>query len=74
MIREVVSKFVTKMDYPVKEAVSYLLKRTRNSYKNATAHLPKPEWNPLLRISEHTGRGKTDLIREVVRRDLDRTR
>jgi len=74
MIREAVSKFVTKMDYPVKVAASYLPKRTRNRYKNVTAYLPKPEWNLLLKISERTGRCKTDLIREVLRRYLNRTR
>jgi len=46
--------------------VSYLPGATRDNYKSVTAYFPRFDWNLVIRISERTGRGKTELIREAL--------
>ena len=66
MIRQAVSQFVGKKDHPLNIATSYLPKGTRDNYRGVTAYLPKSEWDLLVRISQNTGRCKTELVREAV--------
>ena len=66
IIREAVSKFVRKKDFPYSVAISYLTKGTRDKYTSVSAYFHRSDWNLLERISKNTGRPKTELVREAV--------
>ena len=66
IIREAVSKFVRKKDFPVSTTASYLPKRTRDKYTSVSAYFPRSDWDLLERISKNTGECKTELIRQAV--------
>jgi predicted DNA-binding protein len=66
IVREAVSKFVRKKDFPVSTAVSYLAKGTRNRYKSVSAYFPRSEWILLKEITNNTAKCKTELIRQAV--------
>ncbi len=66
MIREAVSEFVRKKDYSISTRSSYLPKASRDSYRTTTAYFARAEWDLLVRISQNTGRCKTELVREAV--------
>ena len=66
IIREAVSEFLKKKDFPAGTALSSLPKRTRNRYKSVSAYFPRSDWSLLASISKQTGRCKTHLIREAV--------
>ncbi len=66
IIREAVSEFLKKKDFPTDTTVSSLAKRTRNRYKSVSAYFPRSDWNLLEEISKETGRCKTHLIRKAV--------
>ena len=66
IIREAVAKFISKKDYPIIAAASYLPKGTRNKYKSVSAYFLKSDWNLLKGISRNTGRSKTELVRQAV--------
>ena len=66
IIREAVSGFVKKKDFPVSTAVSFLARGTRNRYKSVSAYFARPDWNLLEKISKNTGECKTELIRQAV--------
>ncbi len=66
IIREAVSGFVKKKDFPVSAVASYLPKRTRDKYKSVSAYFARSDWNLLAEISKNTRRPKTELVREAV--------
>ena len=66
IIREAVSKFVRKKDFPVSTTASYLPKRTRDKYKSVSAYFVRSDWNLLEGISKNTGECKSELIRHAV--------
>ncbi len=66
IIREAVSEFVQKKDFPANTTVSSLARGTRNRYKSVSAYFCTSDWNLLQRISKNTGRPKTELVREAV--------
>ena len=66
IIREAVSKFVKKKDFPVNTTASYLPKRAKDKYKSVSAYFPRLDWNLLAEISKNTGESKTELIRQAV--------
>jgi len=66
IIREAVSGFVKKRDFPVSTVASYLPKRTRDKYKSVSAYFPRSDWNLLEKISKNTGECKSELIRQAV--------
>jgi len=66
IIREAVSGFAKKKDFPVSTTASHLAKGTRDKYKSVSAYLPRSDWHLLQRISKNTGRFKTELIREAI--------
>jgi len=66
IIREAVSKFVRKKDFPISATASYLPKGTRDKYKSVSAYFPRSDWNLLAEVSKNTRRPKTELIRQAV--------
>ena len=66
IIREAVSGFVKKKDFPVSTTASYLAKRTRDKYKAVSAYFSRSDWDLLEEISKNTERCKTELIRQAV--------
>jgi len=66
IIREAVSGFVKKRDFPVSTVASHLAKRTRDKYKAVSAYFLRSDWNLLAEIAENTGKCKTDLVRQAV--------
>ncbi len=66
IIREAVCGFVRKKDFPACTTVSYLPKGTRGKYKSVSAYLARSDWSLLERISDNTGKCKTELIRQAV--------
>jgi len=66
IIREAVSKFVRKKDFPYSVAISYLPKGTRDKYESVSAYFVRSDWNLLEEISKNTGSSKTELVREAV--------
>jgi len=66
IIREAVSKFVRKKDFPYSVAISYLPKGTRDRYRSVSAYFPRPDWCLLERISKNTEKCKTELVRQAV--------
>ena len=66
IIREAVSKFVKKKDFPVSTTSSHLPKGTRDEYKSVSAYFPRSDWNLLAEVSKNTRRPKTELIRQAV--------
>ena len=66
MIREAVSKFVRKKDFPVSTTASYLPKGTRDKHKAVSAYFVRSDWRLLKEIAENTGECKTELIRKAV--------
>ena len=66
IIREAVSKFLRKKDFPSNTAISYLPKGTRDKYKSVSVYFVKSDWNLLAEISKNTGECKSELIREAV--------
>ena len=66
IIREAVSQFVRKKDFPYSAAISYLPKGTRDRYKSVSAYFLRSDWNLLEEISKNTGECKSELIREAV--------
>jgi len=66
IIREAVSKFVKKRDFPFSVAVSHLPKGTRDKYIAVSAYSPRSDWDLLERISENTEECKSELIRQAV--------
>jgi len=66
LIREALSSFIKKREHPVSTLPSFLPASTKDKYKTLTAYFPQHEWNLLQRISENTGRCKTELLRKAV--------
>ncbi len=66
IIREAVSKFVKKRDFPCSVAISYLPRGTRDKYKSVSAYFARSDWNLLENISKNTGECKSKLIRQAV--------
>ncbi len=66
IIREAVCRFVKKRDFPVSTTASYLPKGSIDKYKSVSAYFTRPDWDLLERISENTGKCKTELIRQAV--------
>ena len=66
IIREAVSEFVRKKDFPYSVVISYLPKGTRDKYKSVSAYFARSDWSLLEKISKNTGRCKTELIREAI--------
>jgi len=56
IIREAVSKFAKKKDFPVSTTASYLPKGTKGKYKSVSAYFARSDWNLLEKISRNTGR------------------
>jgi len=44
IIREAVSRFVKKQDFPLSTSVSHLPKGTRDRYKSVSAYFPRSDW------------------------------
>jgi predicted DNA-binding protein len=72
IIREAVSRFVKKRDFPVNTAVSYLARGTENRYKSVSAYFPRSDWGLLEEISKNTGDCKTELIKQAVDEYLEK--
>ena len=70
IIREAVSEFVRKKDFPVSTTASYLPERTRDKYKSASAYFPRSDRALLEKISKNTGECNTKLIRQAVKEYL----
>jgi predicted DNA-binding protein len=66
IIREAVSKFVRKKDFPYSVAISCFPKGTKNGYKYISAYLPGCDRSLLEEIAENTGKCKTEVIRQAV--------
>ena len=66
MIRETISSFVARKDDSMSIGASHLPKAAREDLRPVTAYLPRSEWDLLVRISQNTGRCKTELVREAV--------
>jgi len=66
IIREAVSEFLKKKDFPADIAVSSLRRGARNGYKSVSAYFPRLDWSLLEEISRNTGKCKTQLIRQAV--------
>jgi len=66
IIQQAVSRFVRKEYCSVSVAACSLPKATRENYKTLTAYFPRHEWDLLQRMSENTGRCKTELLRKAV--------
>jgi len=66
IIREAVSGFVKKKNFPVSTVASYLPKRTRDKYKSVSAYFSTSDWNLLEEIAKNTGKCKSELIRQAV--------
>ncbi len=66
IIRETVSGFVKKTDFPASTFASYLPKGTKGKYKSVSAYFPRSDWNLLEGISRNTGECKSRLIRQAV--------
>ena len=73
IIREAVSEFLKKKEFPADTAVSSRPRRTRTRYKCVSAYFPRSNWSLLASISKETGRCKTHLIREAVNEYLEST-
>ena len=65
-VREAVSKFVRKKDFPISATALHLPKGTKGKYKSVSAYFARPHWKLLVEISENTRRSKTELIRHAV--------
>ncbi len=63
LIREALSSFTKKKEYSVRTPPSFLLASTKDKYKTVTAYFPRRGWDLLQRISDNTGRCKTELLR-----------
>ncbi|TET67991.1 MAG: ribbon-helix-helix domain-containing protein [Candidatus Aminicenantes bacterium] len=72
IIREALSKFVGKKDFPVSTTAPYLPKRTRDKYKSVSAYFARSDWGLLEKISKNTGKCKTELVRQAVDEYLGR--
>ncbi len=72
IIREAVCKFVKKKDFHGSTTTSYLPKGTRDKYKSVSAYFPRSDWNLLEEISKHTGKSKTELVRQAVDEYLEK--
>ncbi len=66
IIREAVSGFVRKRDFPCSVAISYLPRGTKSKYKSVSAYFARCDWNLLEEISRNTTTSKTELIRQAV--------
>jgi len=66
IIREAVSEFLKKKDFPAGTTVSSLAGGTRNRYKSVSAYFPRSDWSLLEEIVKNTGKCKTELIRQAV--------
>ena len=66
LIREALLSFTKKKEHFVSALPSFLPASTKDKYKTVTAHFPQREWDLLQRISENTGRCKTELLRKAV--------
>jgi len=66
IIREAVSKFVRKKDFPYSVAISYLSKGTRDRYESVSAYFLRSEWAFLEEIAKNTAKCKTELIRQAL--------
>jgi len=66
IVREAVSKFVRKKDFPISATASYLPKETRDKYKSVSAYFARSDWNLLAEVSKNTRKPKTELIRQAV--------
>ncbi len=66
IIREAVSGFTKKKDFPISTNASYLPKGTKSKYKSVSAYFPRSDWALLEEISKNTGESKTGLIRQAV--------
>lgn len=71
LIREALSSFTKKKEYSVSTFPSFLPAFTKDKYKTVTAYFPQYEWDSLQRISENTGRCKTELLRKAVEQYLN---
>jgi len=72
LIREALSSFTKKKEHSISTFPSFLAASTKDRYKIVTAYFPRHEWNSLQRISENTGRYKTELLRKAVKEYLRR--
>ena len=66
LIREALSSFIKKKEQSISTLPSFLAASTKDKYKTVTAYFPRHEWDLLQRISENTGRCKTELLRKAV--------
>jgi len=66
IIRGSVCRFVRNKDFPVSATVSYFPKGTKNGHKYVSAYFPRSDWDLLERISENTGKCKSELVRQAV--------
>ncbi len=66
LIREALSHFTKKREHSVSTLPSFLPASTKGKYKTVTAYFARHEWDLLQRISENTGRCKTELLRKAV--------
>ena len=72
IVRETVSKFVRRKDFPISATASYLPKETRDKYKSVSAYFARSDWNLLEKISKNTRRPKTELVRQAVDEFLEK--
>ena len=66
LMREALSSFTKKREHSISILPSFLPASTKDKYKTVTAYFPRDEWDLLQRISENTGRCKTELLRKAV--------
>lgn len=66
IIREAVSRFVTKKDYFISIGTSHLPKATREDYRRVAAYFPGGTWDLLKKVCEPVGRSNGGFIREDV--------
>ena len=70
LIREALSYFTKKKVHSTSILPSFLPASSKDKYKTVTAYFPRHEWNLLKGISKNTGRRKTNLLREAVKKYL----
>jgi len=66
LIREALSYFTEKKEHSISTLPSFLPASTKDKYKTVTAYFPRDEWDSLQRVSNNTGRCKTELLRKAV--------
>ncbi len=66
LMREALSSFTKKREHSISILPSFLPASTKDKYKTVTAYFTRDEWDLLQRISENSGRCKTELLRKAV--------